>query len=115
MPFLLSLFQSTATYRCAADTPRLLCRTFTPKRHRQLRAKDLPKVLTWRLERDSNQRPFGVESTNANEPPRPSTISDIVLLSECRLCSRAHDHAREPRRFNFPPEYKFVLKFRPHL
>jgi len=25
--------------------------------HRQLRVKDLPKVATWRLERDSNKRP----------------------------------------------------------
>ena len=28
-------------------------------RHRQLQVKDLPKVPTWRLERDSNPRPFG--------------------------------------------------------
>jgi len=36
------------------DTGRILCRSFTPKRHhRQLRVKDLPKVSTWQLERDS--------------------------------------------------------------
>src|SRR6218665_2788428 len=27
--------------------------------HRQLHVKDLPKVLTWRLERESNSRPSG--------------------------------------------------------
>src|SRR6218665_1724356 len=31
---------------------------YTPKRHRQLQVKDLPKIRTWRLERDSNPRPF---------------------------------------------------------
>jgi len=36
----------------APDTARILCRSFTPKRHRQLRVKDLPKVHTRRLERD---------------------------------------------------------------
>ena len=43
----------------ANDTARILRRSFTPKRHRQLWVKDLPKVPTWRLERDSNPRPFG--------------------------------------------------------
>src|SRR6218665_1759330 len=32
--------------------------SFTPKRHRQLRVKDLPKVPTWQLELDLNPRPF---------------------------------------------------------
>src|SRR6218665_2352577 len=36
--------------RGAPDTARILCRSFTPKRHRQLRVKDLPKVPTWTLE-----------------------------------------------------------------
>ena len=36
------------------DTARILCWSFTPKRHGQLRARDLPKVLTWWLEHDSN-------------------------------------------------------------
>src|SRR6218665_1589923 len=49
----------------APDTARVLCRSFTPKRHRQqLREKDLPKVPTWRLERDSNPRPFGRKASN---------------------------------------------------
>src|SRR6218665_1799191 len=38
--------------RRAPDTARKLCRIITPKRHRQLRVKDLPKVTTWRLERE---------------------------------------------------------------
>ena len=59
--------------RDAPDTARILCRSFTPKRHRQLRVKDLPKVFTWRLERDSNPRSF--ESTN--EPPRPTVIAPV--------------------------------------
>src|SRR6218665_1291405 len=45
-------------------TTRILCRSFTPKRNMQLRVKDLPKVYMWRLERDSNPRPFGRKATN---------------------------------------------------
>ena len=40
-------------------TARILCRSFMPKCHRQLRVKDLPKVPTWQLEWDSKPRPFG--------------------------------------------------------
>jgi len=40
---------------CAPDTAQILCRSFTPKRHRQLRVKDLPKVPTWQLGQDSSQ------------------------------------------------------------
>src|SRR6218665_586546 len=32
---------------------------FHAEAHRQLQVKDLPKVLTWRLERESNPRPSG--------------------------------------------------------
>src|SRR6218665_198083 len=44
--------------RGAPDTAWVLCWSFTPKSHRHLRVKDLCKVLTLRLERDSNLRPF---------------------------------------------------------
>jgi len=39
--------------RGAPDTARILCRSFTPKRHRQLRVKDLPNVPTWWMSRIS--------------------------------------------------------------
>src|SRR6218665_4007015 len=44
----------------APDTARILCRSFTSKRHKQLQVKDLPMVptMSWRLDRDSNPRPF---------------------------------------------------------
>jgi len=45
--------------RGAPDTARILCRNFTPKHHRQLWVKNLPKVPTWRLQRESNPWPFG--------------------------------------------------------
>ena len=38
---------------------RILCRNYTPKRHRQLWVKDLLWVPMWRLERESNPWPFG--------------------------------------------------------
>src|SRR6218665_2572195 len=44
--------------RGAPDTALILCRSFTPKRNRQLRVKDKSKVPKWRLVRDSNLRPF---------------------------------------------------------
>ena len=48
--------------RGAPDTAWTLCRSFTPKHHRQLGVKDLPKVPMWQL--DSNTRPFGRKATN---------------------------------------------------
>src|SRR6218665_2316349 len=47
----------------AHDTARIQCRSLTPKRHRQLRVKDFPKVPTWRIERDSNPRPYGRQAS----------------------------------------------------
>src|SRR6218665_2120631 len=50
--------------RGAPDIAKILYRSFTPKRQRQLRVKDLPKVPTSRLTRDSNPRPFRRKMTN---------------------------------------------------
>ena len=50
--------------RGAPDTARILCRSFTLKRHIQLRVKDLPKVPMMQLERDSNPRSFGRRASN---------------------------------------------------
>src|SRR6218665_143388 len=60
--YLYSASSSPLLLRGAPDTARILCRSFTPKRHRQLRVKGLPKVSTWRIERDSNPRPFEVRT-----------------------------------------------------
>src|SRR6218665_1910009 len=49
-----SASSSPLLLRGAPNTARIRCRSFTPKRHSQLQVKDLPKVPTWRLERDSN-------------------------------------------------------------
>jgi len=49
-----SASSSPLLLRGAPDTARILCRNFT-----QLWVKDLPKVPTWRLERESNPRPLG--------------------------------------------------------
>ena len=54
-----SASSSPLLLRSAPHTARILCLSFTPKRHRQLWVKDLPKVPTWRLERESNPRPSG--------------------------------------------------------
>src|SRR6218665_2934171 len=56
---------------------RIVCRSFMHMRYRQLRVKDLPKVPTWRLERDSNSRPFGRKAPNL--PMSPTLHMYIVL------------------------------------
>ena len=53
-----SASSSLLLLRGAPDTARILCRCFMPKRHGLLRVKDLPKVPTWRPERDSNPQPI---------------------------------------------------------
>src|SRR6218665_2628612 len=52
-----SASSSSLLLRSAPDTTLILCWSFTPKRHRQLRVKDLAKVPTWQLEQDSKPRP----------------------------------------------------------
>src|SRR6218665_4089769 len=59
-----SASSSPLLLRGAPETARILCRSFTPKRHRQLRVKNLPTVPTWRLGLDSNPRPFERKATN---------------------------------------------------
>src|SRR6218665_486998 len=54
-----SASSSPLLLRGAPDAAWILCWGFTPKRHRQLRVKDLPKVPMWQLERDSNPQPSG--------------------------------------------------------
>src|SRR6218665_862751 len=54
-----STSSSPQLLRGAPDRARILCQSFTPKRHRQLLAKDLLKVPTWRLEQELNPQPFG--------------------------------------------------------
>src|SRR6218665_3876807 len=46
--------------RGTPDTAWIMHQSFTPKRHKQLQVKDLPKVPT----RDSNTRPFRRKATN---------------------------------------------------
>src|SRR6218665_1820489 len=77
-----SASSSPLLLRGAPDTARILCQSFTPKRHRQLREKDLPKVTTWRLGRDSNPRPFGRKATNLPMSHHaPYNVSLCVLHS----------------------------------
>ena len=49
-----------------------------PKRYGQLRLKDLPEVLTWRLEWDSNMRPSGRKAQNLTTTPQ--TLADLKYL-----------------------------------
>jgi len=79
-----SVSSSQLLLRSASDIARLLCRSFTWKRHRQLWVKDLPKVPTWRLERESNTRPFGWKASTQpmrhHVPLLPNTAFLISLF-----------------------------------
>ena len=86
---LYSASSSTLLLISAPDTARVLCRSFTPKRHRQLQVKDLPKVPMWRLERESNPLPSGrMVSTQPMRHHVPQMGWDelplIFLLSKTR-------------------------------
>src|SRR6218665_921893 len=48
----------------------------TPKCHRQLQVKDLPKVPTWWQERDSNQRPSGYRLNQSATTSHASSARD---------------------------------------
>src|SRR6218665_2673308 len=54
--------------------------SFMPKRHRQLRVKDLRKVPTRRLERDSNSQPFGRKAMNL---PMNHQILQFSITLQC--------------------------------
>ena len=76
-----SASSSSLLLRGAPDTARILCRNFTLKRHRQLWVKDLPKVPTWRLERESNPWPIGRKASTLPMPhTRPKHIHLIDWL-----------------------------------
>src|SRR6218665_3290370 len=59
-----SASSSPLLFRGTTDTARILCQSFMPKHHRQLRVKYLPKVPTGQLDRDSNTRPFERKALN---------------------------------------------------
>jgi len=55
---------------------------FYPERHRQLRVKDLLKVSTWRLERNSNPQLFGRNATRL--PMSRHTSHELTLRAACQ-------------------------------
>ena len=73
-----SASSSPLLLRGALDAARILCRSFTPKRHRQLWVKNLPKVPVWRLERESNPWPIG---RKASSLPMHHTLIVLLIIS----------------------------------
>ena len=59
---------------------RILWRNLTPKRRRQLRGKDLPKVPMWRLKRDSNPRPFRRKAPDLPMSHHAPQLKQTVLV-----------------------------------
>src|SRR6218665_547798 len=69
-----STSSSPLLLRGAPDTARILCRSFTPKCHRQLRMKDFPRVPPYVAARVGFE-PVTLWSTaidSTDEPPRPT-------------------------------------------
>src|SRR6218665_3083566 len=62
-----SASSSPLVLRSAPDTARTLCRSFTPKRHRQLRVKDLPEIPIRGSESGSRTHGPSVESYRLNQ------------------------------------------------
>ena len=99
LPFIHSgYFNSTSSspllLRGASDTAQILCWNFTPKHHRELWVKDLLKVPTWRLERESNSWPFGRRALTLPKrhhvPPEPFYFFIFVSTVSSKLCARVH-------------------------
>src|SRR6218665_3653033 len=66
--------------------------------YRQLRVKDLPKVpnnYTWRLERDSNQRPCASNTTTG--PPHPHIGSSVIQFIAAHVFLQAVCFISKPR------------------
>ena len=84
---------SAQLLRGAPNTARIMVRSFTPKRYRQLRVKDLPmpKVLMRRLERDSNPWLFGRKVTNIPMSHTPHYYKHLRISKEVTFWRiRAH-------------------------
>ena len=88
--FIQHLFRSTTTQmrsgHCSTDT--------VSEFHVQLRVKDLPRVPTRRLERDSNPRPFGRKATNlpiSHHAPRLCmSFSMYAICMYVCMCACVH-------------------------
>src|SRR6218665_294519 len=65
--------------RGAPDYSTDIVSEFHAEAHRQLQVKDLPKVHTWRLERESNPRPSGGKLST--QPRRHSVTIDPRTIS----------------------------------
>src|SRR6218665_885601 len=76
-----STSSSPLPLRNAPDAARILCRSFTLKRHRELQVKDWSKVPKWWLERDSNPRP-SVERYQLNQCATTSQLSNGSWIDE---------------------------------
>ena len=79
--YLFSASSSPLLLRGAPDTARILCRSFTPKRHRQLA--QCPYVAARMGFEPTTLRTKDVESTNA--PPRPTTPTNSDQLTRSVL------------------------------
>src|SRR6218665_1253829 len=70
--------------KSAPDTAQILCRSFTPKRAGNCELRTCRKVTTWRLERNSNPRPFGRKASTLlmrHHVPQTNIVNIVSLCS----------------------------------
>src|SRR6218665_1707494 len=77
-----------------------LCRVYTPKRFRQLQVKDLPKVPTWRLERDSNQQPSRRKTSTLPMRNHASLMFNLFAAIHIITKNRARNALHDSKQFN---------------
>ena len=66
--------------------------------YRQLRVKDLPKVPTWRLELESNQRHFAPKAATTTQPTTPLHWTNRVTVAEPVTCVMARQNYKHKER-----------------
>ena len=86
---------------------------FHAEAHRQLQVKDLPKVPTWRLERQSNPRPSGWKSSS--QPRRHHVPTKVLSMMHKCIMVKAGE-ARKRKRTKIGEEiYKFCWNRRGNI
>jgi len=65
---------------------------FHAEAHRQLHVKDLPKVLTWRLKRESNLRPSGWKSS---PKPRLHHVPCVRCYGKAFVENQLYKHMKQ--------------------
>ena len=98
-----SASSSPPLLRGASDYSADTVSEFHAEAHRQLQVKDLPKVPTWRLERESNPRPSGWKSSTLETNASPCHVAARAGVEPTTLRLKVIDSTNAPPRPTFCP------------